>query len=44
MPTATGTGTPDGIYDFDVEELGPAARNERGAVISEGYLSDRMEF
>jgi len=37
-------GSPDGIYDIDVEELGPAERNERGVVVSEGYLSDRMEF
>ena len=39
-----GYGTPDGIYDIGVEELGPAARDERGAVVSKGYLSDRMEF
>jgi hypothetical protein len=39
-----GYGSPDGIYDIDVEELGPAERNERGVVVSEGYLSDRMEL
>jgi hypothetical protein len=39
-----GYGSPDGIYDIDVEELGPAERDERGVAVSEGYLSDRMEF
>ena len=39
-----GYGSPDGVYDIDVEELGPAERDERGAAVSEGYLSDRMEF
>ena len=39
-----GYSTPDGIYDIEVEELGPAARDERGVAIAEGYLSDRMEF
>lgn len=39
-----GYGTDEGIYDIEVEELGPAARDERGIVISEGQLSDRMEF
>jgi hypothetical protein len=39
-----GYGTADGIYDIEVEELGPAARDDRGLVVSEGYLSDRMEF
>jgi hypothetical protein len=39
-----GYGTPDGIYDINVEELGPAVRDERGVVVIDGYLSDRMEF
>ena len=39
-----GYGTADGIYDIEVEELGPAACDERGLVVSEGHLSDRMEF
>jgi len=39
-----GYGTSDGIYDIEVEELGPASRDERGLVVSEGHLSDRMEF
>lgn len=39
-----GYGTPDGIYDIHVEELGPAARDERGVVVVASYLSDRMEF
>jgi hypothetical protein len=39
-----GYGTAEGIYDIDVEEVGPAARDERGLVVSEGHLSDRMEF
>jgi hypothetical protein len=39
-----GYGTTDGIYDIEVEELGPAARDERGLAVIEGHLSDRMEF
>jgi hypothetical protein len=39
-----GFGTSDGIYDIEVEELGPAASDERGLVILAGHLSDRMEF
>jgi len=39
-----GYGSPEGIYDIDVEELGPAERGERGEVVTKGYLSDRMEF
>lgn len=39
-----GYGTAEGIYDIDVEELGPAARDERGLIVREGHLSDRMEF
>jgi hypothetical protein len=39
-----GYGTSDGIYDIGVEELGPAAQDERGLMVSEGHLSDRMEF
>lgn len=39
-----GCGSPDGIYDIEVKELGPAERDARGVVIIEGYLSDRMEF
>jgi hypothetical protein len=39
-----GYGSPDGIYDIDVRELGPAERDERGVAVTEGYLSDRMEF
>lgn len=39
-----GYDTAEGIYDIEVEELGPAARDERGLVVSEGHLSDRMEF
>jgi hypothetical protein len=39
-----GYGTSDGIYDIEVEELGLAAHDERGLVICEGHLSDRMEF
>jgi len=39
-----GYGSPDGIYDIDVEELGPAERDERGVAVTRGYLSDRMEF
>jgi hypothetical protein len=38
-----GYGTPDAIYDIDVEELGPAARDEPGIVIGED-LFDWMEF
>jgi hypothetical protein len=39
-----GYGSPDGVYDVDVQELGPAERNDHGAVVVHGYLSDRMEF
>lgn len=39
-----GCGSPDGIYDIDVQEPGPAERNERGAAVITGYLSDRLEF
>jgi hypothetical protein len=39
-----GYGTSDGIYDIEVQELGPAERDERGLVVSQGLLSDRMEF
>jgi len=39
-----GFGTPDGIYDIEVEELGPATSDDRGLVVSEGHLCDRMEF
>ena len=39
-----GFGTPEGIYDIEVEELGPAGRDDRGPVLLEGQLSDRMEF
>lgn len=31
-----GYGTVDGIYDIEVEELGPAARDECGVAITEG--------
>jgi hypothetical protein len=39
-----GFGTSDGIYDIEVAELGPAERDDRGLVLLEGHLSDRMEF
>ena len=39
-----GYGSPDGVYDIDVQELGPAEQNDHGAVVIDGYLSDRMEF
>ena len=39
-----GFGTADGIYDIEVEELGPAARDDRGLMVTDGHLSDRMEF
>jgi len=39
-----GYGSPDGIYDVEVQELGPAERDVGGAVVIDGYLSDRMEF
>lgn len=39
-----GYGSPDGIYSIDAEELGPAERDERGVLVTRGYLSDRMEF
>jgi len=39
-----GFGTPDGIYDIEVEELGPARSDDRGLVVCEGHLCDRMEF
>ena len=39
-----GYGSPEGIYDIEVQELGPAERDERGIAIIKGYLSDRMEF
>ena len=39
-----GFGTSDGIYDVEVEELGPAERDHRGLVLLEGHLSGRMEF
>jgi hypothetical protein len=39
-----GYGTSDGIYDVEVEELGPAEHDDRGLVVLEGHLSDRMEF
>ena len=39
-----GYGFPEGIYDIDAEELGPAERGEHGEVVTTGYLSDRMEF
>jgi hypothetical protein len=39
-----GFGTPDGIYDIEALELGPAKRDDRGFVVSEGHLCDRMEF
>jgi hypothetical protein len=32
-----GYGTAEGIYDIGVEEVGPAARDERGLVVSEGH-------
>lgn len=39
-----GFGTSDGIYDVEVEELGPAELAHRGLVLLEGHLSGRMEF
>lgn len=39
-----GYGSPEGIYDIDVNELGPAERGERGEVVTSGYHCDRMEF
>lgn len=39
-----GFGTSDGIYDVEVEEFGPAGCDDRGLVLLEGHLFDRMEF
>jgi len=39
-----GFGSPDGTYDIDVQEQGPAERDTGGVVITESYLSNRMEF
>jgi len=39
-----GFGTPDGVYDIEVEELGPAMNDGRGLVVTESLLCDRMEF
>lgn len=39
-----GYGSPDGVYDIDLQELGRAEQNDHGAVVTDGYLTDRMEF